>query len=89
MKNIKSTLDKFLSKSGYHYKNVEDIPKFDSPEVDFLLKAEMNEKLENGDKILEHVKTIENCVVFFTILQIAAMIIYTILFFVIKAKLTF
>lgn len=71
MKNIESVKHNFLAKKGYRYKNVDDVPKFDSAEVDFVLKAEANERLDN---IEEQVKMIGDSVTFFIILQVISAI---------------
>jgi len=76
MKNIESVKHNFLAKKGYRYKNVEDVPKFDSAEVDFVLKTEANERLDN---IEERVKKIGDSVELFTILQIISAIATSVL----------
>ena len=70
MNVIDKKKNEFIKNSGYYFKE-EEIPDAGSPELNFLANVEINEKL---DFITDHINTIKNCVVFFTVIGAISLI---------------
>lgn len=78
MKSVETVKNSIIAKKGYYYKR-EEIPDAEISDVDFILKAETMEVIEDVKK---SVKTIENCVLFFTVLQVLSIVASIILFII-------
>ena len=57
--------NEFLKRNGHYFKK-EELPNYNSPEVDFLIKTEIEYKL---GQIKENTRIIKNCAVAFLVLQ--------------------
>ena len=71
MKNIDRVKNHFLAKNGYYYEK-KDEPDYSSPEIDFLLNAEIEHKL---DRLEQHTETIKKIMLVFVALNIASFVI--------------
>lgn len=71
MNYIEQVKSHFFAKNGYYFKK-EEMPGHDSTEVDFLLKAEIEDNL---DCIERHLKIIKNVVLAFFIINVISIIV--------------
>lgn len=69
--DINGVKEKFLSQSGYYFKK-EDIPEIGSKEVDFILKEQVNRKL---DSINYNVNVIKNCILSFVAITAISLVV--------------
>jgi len=69
MKYIDEINKHFLHKNGHYFR--EGNPEYTSPEIDFLLKAEIEDKLDATEK---HLKIIKYCALVFVASNLVSLI---------------
>jgi len=69
--DVNGIKERFLSQSGYYFKK-EEIPEIGSKEVDFILKEQVNRKLDN---INYNVNIIKNCILAFVGISAVSLIV--------------